>query len=376
MRLTFQRLLCGVASLTLASLIFGVVRSSASTPPVTLVWGVHAPLTFPSGAGTTTLNAVSCLGSTCTAVGFVDDGVSTSAIVATNSSGTWAMTTLPTTLSGTDAQLNALSCRSTGCTAVGSFDNGSRIEAFAASNTTGSWVETVIPTSLAGTPDALLNGVSCVTAGCTAVGYSDDGTSLQSFSATNTSGNWVESAITRAANGSDGDQLSSVSCTDSECMAVGTLTATDPSTHDVTTQSFWTSSSNGWTEVPLTTVSPEVNAELSSVSCTTSSCTAVGSANEGNAIDTQALVATNSSGAWTEQVVTNQVSNAVNTTLSNVTCGEQSCEAVGSYFESTNQLPFSLSTASGSWAAAAVPAGSAGSDASLNGVSCETSTSC
>ena len=355
---------------------FGAATSTATTPTTTLVWGMQAPLPLLSGSGTTTLNDVACFGSTCTAVGFLDDGVSTSALVASDSTGQWAMSTLPTTLSGSDAQFSSVSCDENGCTAVGSFDNGTNSEAFAASNSTGSWIETAIPTTLAGTPDVWLTGASCTSAGCTAVGYSNDGTSLSSFIASNTSGSWVETPLLRATNGSDGDQLSSVSCTASDCVAVGTLTATDPSTYAVTTKAFWTSASNNWTEELLSTVSPEIDAQLTGISCTESGCTAVGSANDNNGTDTEALVATESAGTWTEQVVPNQISGAVNTELSSVSCNAQACELVGSYLQATHQIPFSLSNGSGTWTPAVVPFDEVGSDAGLNGVACITSTTC
>ncbi len=370
----------GFAGGVIASLLFAWSSIVGATPvtqgPISLVWEQQAPLPGFKGGPATTLNSVSCSGKVCVAVGYLDDGISTSAIVATNASGIWVMSDITDTLGGTDAQLNSVSCLPSGCTAVGTFNNGTATQAFVASNFPSGWTETPVPTTLPNATDVFLQSISCVTTGCTGAGYYSDGTSPHAFSLTSPAFTWVETPIARVSGGADGDQLSSVSCTDSNCTAVGTLTFTDPTTFAVTTQAFWTSSSNAWVEEPISTVTPELSAGLNAVSCTATSCTAVGGANQQNAIDTQAIVASDASGSWVETPVVNPVSDSVNTTLSDIFCSDAVCNAGGSSTLATHVIPFSLSDASGAWVASSPPLDVAQTDGGFNGITCTSATNC
>jgi Putative Ig domain len=345
--------------------------SGASTPvqqPTSLTWGEGPALAALTGSPATAFTDVSC-GSVCVAVGYLDDGTSTSALLATNSSGTWEMQELPTTLNGTDARLNSVSCLASTCTAVGTFDNGGFIQAFVAQGTPSGWTETPLTTSLPQATDVSLQSISCVASGCTGAGSYSDGSSVHSFLLTENGTDWTETPVTRAANGADGDQLASVSCSSSLCAAVGTLTSTDPSSKAVTTQAFWTSSSNGWVEVPISTIAPEQDASLAGVRCTTT-CTAVGTANQQDATDGLAIVVSDLTNGGSEAIVANPVADAVNTSLTNLSCGDSGCVAAGSSSESGQTVPFFASNVSGNWEAWSPPLQDRESDTAITGLSC------
>jgi len=138
---------------------------------------------------------VSCVSSTCTAVGRYYDGTADQGLVVTNSSGSWVSTAIPAPNGGSYAQLNAVSCVSSTCTVVGNYNNGTSTEGLIVTKASGSWVSTAIPAP-SGANFVYLNSVSCLGSICTAAGGdSTDNSIIGGVIVTNASGSWISTSI-------------------------------------------------------------------------------------------------------------------------------------------------------------------------------------
>ncbi len=324
---------------------------------------------YPQGS----LSAVDCQAGSCIGVGRVDNGVTTSALAAGDVNGRWTQQVLANSVG--DA-LVALSCQSTTCTAVGTYDNGTNREVLIATEHGGSWTLTPLPTTLSGAGDVVPTSVSCLASGCTMVGYYLDGTTQYSFYGTDAGGSWSEQAMMPAPSGSQADQAMGVSCTVSACVAVGTYTTLDQTIDSSATHAFWASSANGWTEQAIANPSQVANASLNGVSCSSSSCSAVGGADNGNAIDGQALVASNSTGTWVAHTVAMASSGLMNTSLNAITCLGQVCNAVGESNSATTQEAVTANNSGSGWTMSLLPVGSGIVNADLGGLSCMSADAC
>jgi hypothetical protein len=205
-------------------------------------WAQAIEITPPTGASADPhspyLYAISCPSAgNCTAVGkYVDGSGNLQAMVATETAGTWAQATeltLPAN-AGTNpnAFLTGVSCSSAGnCTAVGSYEDSSgNTQAMVASETTGTWAqatELTLPANAGANPTAYANAISCSSAGnCTAVGtYEDSSNNTQAMVAAVTAGTWAratELTLPTGAGTNPGGSLLGVSCSSAEnCVAAG-----------------------------------------------------------------------------------------------------------------------------------------------------------
>ena len=356
--------------------VAGLVPLSGAAEGASQASNVWAPATA-LGALTSypqsSLSAVDCQSGNCIGVGHADNGVTTSALVANEVSGRWTQQVLANSTGDT---LVALSCQSTTCTAVGTYDNGTNREALIAVEQGGSWTLTPLSTTLSGASDVVPTSVSCAAGSCTMVGYYLDGTTQYSFYGTNAGGSWAEQAITTAPSGSQADQAMGVSCTISACVAVGTYSTLDQTTDATSTHAFWTSSANGWNEEAIANPVQMANASLNSVSCSSSVCSAVGGADNGNAIDGQALVASNNTGTWVAHTLPLASNGLMNTSLNAIDCLGQTCNAVGDTNSSSAQDSVTASNVGSAWSITVLPAGSGVANTDLSGLSCTSASSC
>jgi hypothetical protein len=256
--------------------------------------------------------------------------------------GTGVQASLPANAGkNTDALVNSVSCASAGnCTAVGSYtDSSGHGQGLLLSETSGRWaagVEASLPANAGTNPDAFSDrvSVSCASAGnCTAVGgYKDSSGHQQGLLLSETSGRWaagVEASLPAGAGTSPLVQLFSVSCASAgNCSAVGIYT--DSSGHE------------------------------------------------------QGLLLSETSGRWATGVEASLPANAgtnPNVGLPSVSCASAgNCTAVGTYTSSGAFQGLLLSETSGTWATgveAALPAGT-GTDTfvSLFSVSCASTGNC
>ncbi len=217
------------------------------------------------------------------------------------------------------AILDGVSCSSAGnCTAAGNYnDNSGNVQAMATTETAGTWAratEVTAPTN-AGSNFAFLREVSCSSAGnCTAAGnYDDSSGNFQVSAATETSGVWARAtevtAPTNAA-GNPGAILSGVSCSSAgNCSASGDYADTASRIQAMVARE----TSGTWTRatevIAPANAGGNPGAYLRGVSCSSAgNCTATGaySDNSGNG---QAMATTETSGTWARATEVNTPAN-------------------------------------------------------------------
>ena len=347
------------------------------------VWGQASKLKLPSDAQTTGvergsgLGSVACTGpGSCVAVGYYTDTNGSNdhqAMIATETSGVWGQASKLELPSGANtaagkqvAGLDSVACTGPGsCVAVGYYTdtNGSNdFQAMVATETSGVWGQArklELPSganTAAGKQIAALDSVACTGPGsCVAVGYYTDtngSNDYQAMVATETSGVWgqaSEATLPSGANTAAGKQyaaLDSVACTGpGSCVAVGYYTDTNGSNDyqamvATETSGVWGQASEATLPSGANTAAGKQDADLYSVACTgPGSCVAVGYYTDTNGSnDYQAMVATETSGAWgqaseaTLPSGANTAAGEQKASLDSVTCtGPGSCVAVGSY---------------------------------------------
>jgi hypothetical protein len=273
-----------------------------------------------AGAAATWFSGVSCAGGTCVAVGgYMTSSEDVLPLAATEKSGTWALSNPLIPNGTTELLVNSVSCESaTLCVAAGGWSNATTQEGIAETWNGTTWSYSFVQ-SPPGATEADLYGVSC-TAGtqgtCVAVGqYSDASSDWAAFAAVQTGATWDPFTPY----GSNDGELDAVSCvTATDCTAVG-------STDDDALSATYNGANWAPTIIPPPDQAP--SAELLSVSCSPTSCTAVGDLDGGNG--NQPIVATTTGASW----VTSETS-ALNSSqrglLTGVACPTSStCLATG-----------------------------------------------
>jgi hypothetical protein len=133
----------------------------------------------PAGATSSNLSSISCVsGTSCETVGFYNTSAGTATLAENWNGSGWALQT--TSNPGTAlSALTGVSCTSaTACTAVGYYTNSASVTVTLAEAWNGSsWAVQATPNPAIATA-SLLNGVSCVSTTCTAVGFYNNGVRL------------------------------------------------------------------------------------------------------------------------------------------------------------------------------------------------------
>jgi cytochrome c551/c552 len=256
-----------------------------------------------------------------------------------------------TTAGAGGAALNSVACTSAGnCVGGGLYlDSNDVVQAMVVTDSNGVWGQ---PTHLtlpdgasttADTPRTSLNSVACTTAGnCTGVGYYQDGTSdFQAMVATESNGAWGQAVTltlpTGAATTGQDASLLSVACTSAgNCVATG---AYKDSNVAIDSQAMVATESNGvWgpaAELGLpdgaATTAGGQDAQLVSVACASAgNCVAAGSYADTSDAN-QAMVATEANGAWGEATELTLPSGAVAVTGDQDAVAQAvTCTSVGS----------------------------------------------
>jgi hypothetical protein len=280
----------------------------------------------------------------------------------------WTTRTVPLPAGYTEAKLRAVDCPlSSNCVAVGSY--GSEQLPLVEQWNGSTWSVKSVPLPNAPYPlgsKASLNGVSCTgTSSCTVVGtYTDNLAHERPFAYRWNGTTW--SLMTMAELPTEGfnvteSGLNGVSCVSTTCVAVGTYHVGPGGVKQA-----WSASYNGttWTAESLG-MFEGLDTRLTGVSCTsTTACVAVGHGNTG----VKGLAVIRSAGKWGAMS-----SIASGARLQGVSCASAtSCETVG--YGTATKAPVALGYNGTTWAAQspAVPAGSTSSE--LNGVDCISTT--
>ena len=152
------------------------------------------------------------------------------------------------------------------------------------------WNSTALPFSTPGPIEGIFNAVSCMsTTSCIAVGqanlpgYSEDTTAIV---ANLVGGTWVQGLLPLPS-GATTASLVAVSCTSSQCQAVGSYSSALGGPSSALIETF---SGGDWTATTAVQPSGVTNAKLTGVSCVSNSaCTAVGNGNVYSGIFTDTL---------------------------------------------------------------------------------------
>jgi hypothetical protein len=332
---------------------------------------------LPANAATTNqavdLDSVSCVSpGNCGAVGtYVDSNGNTEGLLMTETAGTWANgveAALPANaLSASQTvQLPSVSCGSAGdCTAVGTYlvsgtpSNHGVILTEAA----GTWSAGVEPTLPADSSAAVVQAVSCVSAGdCTAVGtYVDSSGNDQGLLLSKTAGTWttgVELIVPADAYMYPQPSFDSVSCASAgNCSAVGTYVASAGGQGLLVTETGGSWAAGVAAVLPSNASNaPGPLYSLGPVSCAAAGdCSAVGMYYVDNPRRTQGFLLDQSGGAWasgSEAALPANADSSYPADLTAVSCPSVgNCVAVGWYFDSTERSQGLLLTETGgTWA--------------------------
>ncbi len=283
-----------------------------------------------SGALTVMLSGVTCTSSNaCVAVGWYASTAGTQEPLAESWNGhAWTIHATPTPAGATQAVLAGVSCMTaTSCVAVGSQENATGHQLPLTERWSGgAWTMQSTPMPASALQGRLIS-ISCAAAtSCVAVGEYLNGSvnvgrghAHQPMAVSWNGATWSARSIDRPA-GAPASYLDAVSCAGAtSCTAVGWSTSPGSSKTETALAESW----NGvaWTMQPSAGIS---NAALSGVSCVGSSgCTAVGATQQGFSI----AEATDGS-AWSVQATPNRA--ATSRTLQSVVCESPvACMAIG-----------------------------------------------
>jgi hypothetical protein len=324
------------------------------------------------------LRAIACPAATvCVAAGdtLVSAGVSTAEAQVWNGTA-WTLQQLPVNPHATQSSLSGVACSSAvACVAVGYYRNGAGTSFPLAELWNGTSWTLQLPPVPSAARDSHLNGVSCVPASCTAVGYYQNSTGTSFPLAEQWNGTtWT---VQPSQNPPGSAVLTGVSCgSATSCTAVGynlRQGGTELTLAEVSNGSQW--------GIQLNTRPQGQNSDLTGVSCSAAtSCAAVGSASAPAGVEgTLALV--RAGNTWVLRPPANPPG-GYGAYLDGVSCMLGGfCIAVGSYgadLGTALTLAESWNPKARQWTIQplANPATTKNADYTLGGISCLTVTSC
>ncbi len=344
-------------------------------------WGA-GEASLPTGSTDATVSALSCAKSgECVGVGsYVAPGAGIAPLLLVGTGGRWTVPTIAGATSGS-AGLDAVACSPRlGCVAVGS---GIVVDEVA-----GTWTATSVPAPVGfhGTPGPpaapRLLAVSCAKT-CTAVGTSflggDPSDYGQGAVIVRGSGTkWTDRAAplppdALAYTDAEVATLSSIACSGTTCVAVGTY---EVSSSPVVDEGLLVSrSGTSWTATRAPQPSGSAST-LSGVACLSSTtCVAVGGFTDASSVG-QNLVLDGAGSSWTAGAPPFPVDGTSSQGLNAVSCGSADfCAATGTYEGATGAEAELLAGSTTSWVATAAPLPKGTIGASLTAVHCS-KTSC
>ncbi len=270
-------------------------------------WAVYpSALALPTGATETSLSGVSCVASegVCTAVGSYrgSDGAFHPLVERWNGSA-WSLQSAPNPAEGT-AQNAMLSvgCSALGCVAVGEAAGKPVAESWFG----GTW--TLNPPKLpAGAKGGKLSSVACAGASCMAVGNYYEVAGQEKALAESFAGlNWSLTSAPNPAGSQGYVELAGVSCSSSSCTAVGSYASavSGVPTEYKTLAESW--DGTAWTIRTSANVTGKKYSRLADVSCSTATaCTAVGQSSAGFGQLPESLAERWNGSAWAIQALVN-----------------------------------------------------------------------
>lgn len=257
--------------------------------------------------------------------------------------GGWMVTGVaPVTPAGsTESNLQGVSCTSTACTAVGSYRSGSSYKPLAERWNGSAWSLQTAPSPTEGTAQKAMLGVSCASATyCVAVGEAASKPVAQQWNGTE----WSLLSVPNPS-GAKGAKLMSVSCTSStSCMAAGDYYET--TSNEKTLAERWNGTSWSINSSPNPSEAKGF-VNFTAVSCTSStSCTAAGyyasGVSGGIPTENKTLVESWNGTEWAIQASPNPSGQAYSALLSVSCTSSTACTAVGGSQPSLYSAPATL----------------------------------
>ena len=284
-------------------------------------------------------------------------------------------------LSDQEVVLNGISCTSGSCIAVGEYaDSADDQQLMVATGSSGSWgaaFELTPPANAAADPNASFYGISCVSSGnCTAVGgYEDSSDNNQPLVDDEIAGSWGAAfELTPPANAAADPNASfyGISCVSSgNCVAAGTYFDSSGNTQPMTA----TETAGSWAPATEITVpansAPDPSARFNGVSCPSAGdCTAVGSYWDGTT--RRPMVATETSDTWGQAF---EVTTTNSGELNAVCPTPDNCTAAGEADDDGfgDEQPMTATETSGTWgppSGMTLPGQTDSFGTSFSGISC------
>lgn len=323
----------------------------------------------PTGGSSPWLSGVSCVdASSCEAVGFFENSAAAEVALTEKWNGTtWSSQSNHDPSGSTSSVLNAVSCAGGTCEAVGDYTNSSGKYLGLAERWGGAAWNLQTPPSPASAMDTYIEGVSCTSSdGCESGGYFGTG-GYEALAEVWNGTSWKTQAAARPASATIND-LYSVSCVSADfCEAVGAHWSYGGGVPETALAEVWNGTS--WTVQSTPDPTTGTNGELGrlyGVSCYSADfCEAVGyssGTSDGGLLE-----------IWNGTSWSMQTGSTGFNYLDSVSCtSEDFCEAVGSGFDIGNAETFDGT----SWTAQATPDPGSPPSGVLTGVSCLSSTSC
>jgi hypothetical protein len=321
-----------------------------------------------SASESSSLGAVTCpVAHACTAVGtFQDTTTSAWKTLAQVYSLDWQDQDAPQLSGVVNSSLSSISCDTKFCYVAGTFtDSNGNVLGFVQDGNASTW-SLMQDASLS---YSSFSGIWCPPAGgnCVVVGQTSGPKPLaEAWNGTA----FVQQPTPLPGGATDG-AFNAVSCSSaSNCLAVGFY---DVSDNEHALAEAWNGST--WQVVDPPAPAGSTYTVLTGVSCTASSCVAVG--NYGDSMgNQQPLAEVYTAGSWTATTVP-LPAGAANPSLTAVSCPSTSaCLAVGQYFNGSVFVPLAAKWNGTTWADQAPPAPSGSSESGLSGVFCRSATSC
>jgi RHS repeat-associated protein len=353
----------------------------------TSTWAIKStPL--PSGITTGRLSAVSCISTTCIAVGRMTNGSKVETYGLKYTSEAWSLAATPTTAGATGERLTGVSCSATSnCIAVGNYETGSETKPQAVSWNGSAWSAQAIDSESFAAMTVSPAAVSCPSSSyCQATGSLNYGqsTANRAFAYSLSGGKWSvigadgyqrEWSLSELPipSGPKAGEKSDVACASvSVCMRVGSMiSGSTPSS-----RAKLLNGSGNWVVSSTPSPAGATASELLGVACpSTTSCRAVGSYVDSGGVTKNLSLAWNGT-AWSVTTVP-LPAEATSSELSGIVCtATTACRAVGSYVSGGVRKTQSLSWNGTSWSVTTTPNPSGASSSQLSAISCTSSTAC
>jgi hypothetical protein len=377
-----MRRISGLIALTGILLVGGVLASVGNAgagvpaPPVPVIPSTWTLGTIPSptASNDVQLYSVTCASSAfCVAVGNQSTSGGSDTLIEQWNGTSWSIVTSPNVAGAGENQLYGVSCAGPSfCVAVGVSGPGSTYVDPLVEQWNGSTWTIVNAVNPSGSTATELNAVSCLSSTwCSAVGYTEDGSSNRHALAEAWNGTTWSVVTVPEPTGATASEFSALSCASSSwCMGVGDYT--NASSDVVSLAEVW--NGTAWSVVATPNPGAGTSGQFNGVSCTGAGfCAAVGHWFDGTYF--QAQLATWNGTSWTNVTAPEADPNTYNY-IGSVSCvSATSCGAVGSAGDVTS-VPVALTWNGSSWSIVNSPSPQGSTSAGASAITCLTNWAC